>query len=172
MNEVEQYLANALALFGNPAQWTRSSAEERLPGLDRPQVFQVSAPAELTEVLASIEEARIRKVAIVGLNPTAFMAAFELTRQKHEVTLLPSGREVPAVQALLPQPEVAAFFDRHGISFRLDAAKRLRGSQVHCQSGYCGFVCEGRFIEESEEVGCVLTESGPIFADAVIVAES
>ena len=66
--------------------------------------------------------------------------------------------------------EVAAFFERHGIAFRPHAAKALRGSQVHCQSGYCPYVCEGRFIEESAEVGRIVTDAGNVFADIVILA--
>ncbi len=168
MHESANYLSEAESLFDHPAQWTSARVLEPLPGLDRPQVFSLSDLAELPEILASLAAAQIGSVAVIGINPTAFLTAAALRHQNCKVTLLPSGRESDAIRSVLSKTAIADFFSLRGITFHLHTAKQLRGSQVHCQSGYCGFVCEGRFIEESKEVGCVLTAGGAVYADAVI----
>lgn len=172
MHELTNYLNDVAALFGHPLQWTSSRVREALPGLERPQVFSLINLAGLPDILSSLAAAKIGKVAVLGINPTAFSAALALRQQNCKVTLLPSGCESDAIQSVLSRPDIAAFFAQHQITLHPHTAKQLRGSQVHCQSGYCGFICEGRFIEESKEVGCVLTTGGTIYIDAVIVATS
>lgn len=170
-NSLVKYLAEAATRFDNPTQWTDPAPQEPIPGLERPQVVLVSNRVDLAGSLAPIIAAKIRNVAVVGVNPTGFAAAFLLAKHGCKVSLLPSGKETADVRDSLQKTAVGVFFDQQGIRIHSNAAKQLRGSQVHCQSGYCGFVCEGRFIRESEEVGCIVTEGGPIYADSVIIAE-
>ena len=107
---------------------------------------------------------------IVGINPTGIALAFQLQHIGHGVTLLPSGCESSTVRDRLGNPEVPAFFERQGIVFKPHVVKALRGEQIHCQSGYCAFVCEGRFIEEGNIVECIVTDAGNVFVDLVILS--
>lgn len=166
---MKQAIEEAIRLFGGPDCWTAAVATD-LPGAERPQVFVAAAAATGAELAAMAHERRICNIAVIGVNPVGLSVAFTLRQQGRRVTLLPDGGETAAVAAVLAQPATAEFFGRHGIVLHPGKATALRGSQVHCQSGYCGFICEGRFIEESEEVGRVLTADGTVYADMVVLA--
>ncbi len=161
-----------LNLFGNPSQWSTGLSQKPLPGSNRPHVFYLDGVQGLKAILVMLESARIRNVAIIGINPTALSAGLALKQRDFKVTLLSSGLETTFVQTALQTDNVIRSLKRHGILYYPYFATSLRGSQVHCQSGYCGFICEGRFIKESEEVGCVVTVNGNVYVDAVIIAET
>ena len=163
---------DALALFSNPSQWIDPLLRREIPGMERPNVFRITAPATLESVVPSDLMVKNRKVAVIGIHPKAIAAAFHIMCQGCRVTLLPSGVETDEVRKRTGDQEVVSFFAMKGITLRAQAAKKLRGSQIHCQSGYCGFVCEGRFIEESAEVGCVMTEGDTVYADLVILVDA
>ncbi len=169
---MEQALVDICDAFGNPAQWSTQPNKDSFPGANRPHVFQLAKGSGIEEIVTLLENARIRTIAVIGINPTAISAGLILKQRNFKVTLIASGAETASVQAAMQNSTVTSFFERYGITFQPRTAKSLKGSQVHCQSGYCGFVCEGRFIKESEEVGCVVTDGGPIYADAVIIVES
>jgi len=166
---LEQSLVEICDAFGNPAQWSTQSNKDSLPGANRPHVFQLANCAGIEGIATLLENAKIRNIAVIGINPIAISAGLILEQRNFKVSLIASGAETTSVQAAMQNDTVASLFKRYGITFYPRTAKSLKGSQVHCQSGYCGFVCEGRFIKESEEVGCVVTDGGPIFADAVII---
>ena len=159
-------------LFGNPSQWSTGQRKMPLPGSDRPHVFHLSHCSELSSITTALEAAKIHSVAIIGINPIAFLVGLALKKFQFKISLVASGLESSFVIAHLQTDAVTSFFERHGIILHPHAAKSLRGSQVHCQSGYCGFVCEGRFIKESDEVGCIITERGNVYADAAIIVET
>ena len=140
--------------------------------MERPNAFRVTPPATLERVVPAELMVKNRNVAVIGIHPLGIAAAFYMKFQGCRVTLLPSGAETVEVRKRIGAPEVSEFFSTQGITLRPQAAKKLRGSQVHCQSGYCGFVCEGRFIEESAEVGCVMTEGDTVYADLVILVDA
>ena len=157
-------------LFGAPTQWSSGLPEKSLPGKDRPHVFCLNGMSEFAATLFALDSAQIRNVALIGINPTSLSVALSLQQRSFKVSLLPSGRETALVQAALQTEEALSALKRNGITYHPFPATSLQGSQIHCQSGYCGFICEGRFIKESEEVGCVVTESGNVYVDAVIIA--
>lgn len=167
---MDKYLLEASRLFGNPQLWADFRQPHDLPGSERGNVFQLFPAESLDDVVPGPLVAKTRNVAVIGINPVGIAAAFQLKQRGRSVTLLPSGFESAAVRELQGKPEISAFFEGRGITFRPHAAKSLRGSQVHCQSGYCPYVCEGRFIEESAEVGRIVTDAGNVFADIVILA--
>ena len=159
-------------LFGNPSQWLISPRQTPLPGSDRPHVFHIFQSTELASIKTALEVAKIGSVAIIGITPIAVSVGLELKRLQFKVSLIASGFETALVNEKIRSADVAAFFQHQGIILHPHPAKSLRGSQVHCQSGYCGFVCEGRFIKESDEVGCIITERGNVYADAAIIVET
>ena len=163
---------DAIALFFNPSQWIDPLLRREVPGTERPNVFRITAPATLESVVPPDLMVKNRKVAVIGIHPMGIAAAFHINSQGCRVTLLPSGVETAEVRKRTGDEEVVSFFATQGIILRTQAAKKLRGSQIHCQSGYCGFVCEGRFIEESEEVGCIITEGDTVYADLVILVDA
>ncbi len=167
---MDEYLLEAIRLFGNPQPWADCLQLHDLPGMERKNVFQLSPAEALDAVVPGPLVGKTRNVAVIGINPTGIAAAFRLKQLGRSVTLLPAGVESAAVRAMQGKNEVTVFFERHGIAFQPHAAKSLRGSQVHCQSGYCPYVCEGRFIEESAEVGRIVTDAGNVYADIVILA--
>ena len=161
-----------LELFGKPTQWSTGLSQKPLPGSDRPHVFYLDSMQGLEAILIALESAQICNVAIIGINPTTLSAGLVLKQRNFKVMLLASGLETALVQTALQTDAVLRSLERHGLIYHPSPARSLQGSQVHCQSGYCGFVCEGRFIKESEEVGCVVTEGGNVYVDAVIIAET
>ena len=169
MNKVFE---EALVLFGKPLQWIDPSLCKALSGMERPNAFRVTPPATLEEVVPAELMEKTRNAAVIGIHPLGIATAFQIKEKGCCVTLLPSGCETGAVKNFLGTPEISAFFAKHGIALRPQAAKQLRGSQVHCQSGYCGFVCEGRFIEESAEVGRVITEGETVYAEIVVLVDA
>jgi len=158
--------------FGNPSQWSTGLSQKPLPGSDRPHVFHLAGMQGLNTIWGTLESARISNVAIIGITPTTLSAGLALKQRNFKVMLLASGLETALVQIALQTDNVSRSLKRHGLIYHPHPATSLRGSQVHCQSGYCGFICEGRFIKESEEVGCVVTEGGNVYVDAVIIAET
>ena len=167
---MEKYLLEAIALFRNPQLWTDSARHNIIQGMGRENIFHVSQAVSLYDLVPGALIQTIRKVGVIGINPTGIVLAFQLQHLGRKVVFLPSGFESSTVQARLGTPEVSAFFERHGIDFRPHAAKALRGEQIHCQSGYCPFVCEGRFIEEGNRVERIVTGAGNVFVDLVILA--
>ena len=167
---MENYLLEAGILFGNPQSWTDSVRQIIIQGMGRENIFHVSQAERLYDLVPDALIRDIRKIGVIGINPTGIDLAFQLQHLGRRVTFLPSGFESSTVQARLGTPEVSAFFERHGIDFRPHAAKALRGEQIHCQSGYCPFVCEGRFIEEGNRVERIVTGAGNVFVDLVILA--
>lgn len=165
-------LETLLHLLEHPQKWKVSKEPIVLAGMERPQVFFASNTEELTAVLAELSEIKSKNVAVLGFNPTGFMAAFQLRQSGYKVSLLFSGFESPEIIVPARTQGVADFFAENRLVFWPHAAKALRGSQVHCQSGYCSFICEGRFIEESEAVGRILTDGGNVYADIVLIADS
>ena len=163
-------LENLLYLLDHPQKWKASDDSIVLVGMERPQVFFAPNPEALKDVLAALSEIKSKNVAVLGFNPTGFMAAFQLKQSGYRVSLLFSGVESPEVITSAKTTGVADFFAKSGLVFWPHPAKALRGSQIHCQSGYCSFVCEGRFIEESDAVGRVLTDGGNVYADIVLIA--
>ncbi len=159
-------------LFGNPPQWMIGPRQTPLPGSDRPHVFHIFQSTELASITTALEVAKIGSVAIIGITPIAVSVGLALKRLQFKVSLIASGLESSFVMEQLQTNAVASFFEYHGIIVHPYPAKSIRGSQVHCQSGYCGFVCEGRFIKESDEVGCIITGRGNVYADAAIIVEA
>jgi hypothetical protein len=171
-SDLDIALGKICNLFGNPSHWSTGQRKTSLPGSGRPHVFHIFQSTELANITTALEVAKIRSVVIIGINPIAFSIGFALKQLQFKVSLVASGQETPNVIERLHTSEVASFLECHGIIVHPCPAKSLRGSQVHCQSGYCGFVCEGRFIKESDEVGCIVTERGNVYADAVIIVEA
>lgn len=169
---MKKLVEDAFVLFGTPLQWMDSSLHIDISGMERPNTFRVTPPATLEEVVPAELLAKTRNAAVIGIHPLGIATAFHIKEQGCRVTLLPSGCESAAVKKLLGAPEVSAFFATHGVTLRPQAAKQLRGSQVHCQSGYCGFICEGRFLEESAEVGRVMTEGETVYAEIVVLVDA
>ena len=173
MRSMKQMISEFCDAFENPSKWTLGSGDKNpLPGSDRPNVFHLDDPSGLDEISSLLEHAHIRSIAVIGITPFAFSAGLTLQQRSFKVTLVASGSETALVQTNLQKNTVVSFFNRCGISCHPHTALSLKGSQVHCQSGYCGFICEGRFIKESEAVGWVVTNGGNIYADAVIIIES
>ena len=156
-------------LFNNPPQWSNGRCKTPLPGSDRHHVYHLCECTDPDNIAATLEAAKIHSIALIGISPAAWSVGLALKHRQFKVTLIASGSETAYVKNRLQAGDVGAFFQHHGIILHPNAAKSLQGSQIHCQSGYCGFVCEGRFIKESEEVGCVITESGNVYADAVMI---
>lgn len=171
MLNLNQMIDEFCDAFENPAQWTIGS-QSPLPGSDRPNVFQLDSLTGLNEIASLLEKAQIRNIVLIGITPVACSAGLTLQQRNFKVALIASGLETALVQTNLKKNAAASFFSRYGITCHPLTAISLKGSQVHCQSGYCGFVCEGRFIKESDAVGCVVTRGGNIYADAVIIVES
>ena len=170
MLNLNQMIDEFCDAFENPAQWTVGSYNNaHLQGSDRPNVFHLDSLSGLDEIASQLEKAQIRNIVLIGITPVAFSAGMTLQQRNFNVALIASGLETASVQTSLQKNTVASFFDRSGITFHPRIATLLKGSQVHCQSGYCGFVCEGRFITESAAVGCIVTAGGNIYADAVII---
>ena len=167
---MENYLLEASILFGNPHLWTDPLRHNTIPGMERENTFHVSQAERLDDVVPGTLIRALRNTGVVGINPTGIALAFQLQHLGHRLTLLPSGFESAMVRARLGDPEVSAFFERHGIAFMPHVAKALRGEQIHCQSGYCPFICEGRFIEEGDIVESIVTDVGNIFVNLVILA--
>ena len=169
---LENYLLEASILFGNPQLWTDPMRHNTIRGMEKENTFHVSQTEGLDDVVPGTLIREIRNVGVVGINPKGIALAFQLQHLGHSVTLLPSGFESSTVGARLENLEVFAFFERYGIAFRPYVVKALRGEQIHCQSGYCSFVCEGRFIEEGNIVERIVTDAGNFFVDLVILAVS
>ena len=165
---MDDFLLEANILFGNPPFWTDGSVQAMIPGMDKENTFYVSS---LNEVLSETMIFQNHHVAVLGLNPIGIALAYQLQNASHSVTLLPSGFESTEVQNRLLSSEIQEFFKRHEITLIPHSAKALRGEQIHCQSGYCSFVCEGRFIEEGTAVEHIVTESGNVFVDSVVIAD-
>ena len=168
---MENYLLEeASILFGNPHLWTDPLRHNTISGMERENTFHVSQAERLDDVVPGALIREIRNIGVVGINPTGIALAFQLQNLGHRVTLLPSGFESSTVRARLGNLEVSTFFERHDIAFKPHVAKALRGEQIHCQSGYCPFICEGRFIEEGTSVERIVTDEGNFFVDMVILA--
>ena len=165
---MDDFLLEARILFGNPQFWTDGSVQAVIPGMDKENTLYVS---NLKDVLFETMIFQGHQIAVMGLNPIGIALAYQLQNNGHNVTLLPSGIESPEVRNRLLGPDVQAFFKRNEITLVPHSAKALRGAQIHCQSGYCSFVCEGRFIEEGTAVEHIETEAGNVFVDSVIIAD-
>ena len=165
-------IEDALVLFSKPLQWIDPLLSRKVTGMERPNAFRITPPAALEDVVPAELMVKNCNVAVIGIHPMGIAAAFHLKHQGCRVTLLPSGVETAEVRKRAGDQQVASFFATQGITLRTQAAKKLGGSQIHCQSGYCGFVCEGRFIKESAEVGCVMTDGDTVYADLVILVDA
>jgi hypothetical protein len=170
--DIDTAVTEFCSLLGNPPQWLSGSRKDTLPGTERSNVFQLSEHTGVANIIELLESAQIRSVAIIGINPAAFSAGLTLNRRQFNVSLIASGLEVASVRDGLYQSAVSSFFERNGITLHPYPAKSLKGSQIHCQSGYCGFVCEGRFIEEGDAIGCVMTENGNVYVGAAVIANT
>ena len=166
MNEELQL---ACAIFEHPERWTNPTVKYSVAGAERSNIIRVRCVNKLDEMASDAVIGRIRHVAVVGINPQAIGLALLLRERGRQVVLMPSGHETTVVKAKLRNAAVEAFFRQRGITCRTCPPLAFRGAQIHCQSGYCPYICEGRFIEESEAVGRILTDEGTVYADMVFL---
>lgn len=168
---IDELMDEAIRLFDQPLQWTDSPMEQVILGTDRKNVFRVSETVSLENIVFQLSAQRNNDVAVLGVNPTGFAAALLMQNQGFRVTLMPAGNETDFVKDMFGRSAIRDFFTAHHIEFWPHAAITIKGVQVHCQSGYCSFVCKGRFIQEGEDVERVLTEKGSICVEAVVLAD-
>lgn len=167
MNDNE--LERLLQTLGNPIEMINLEFFADLVGSDRPNVFHITDTGDLAPIIERLKAARISTAIVAGIGQSGILACARLKQAGFRVTLIPGGGEPPELLEKLQQEQIRTMFNEQGFELFPHPPTAIRGSEVHCQSGYCGFVCKGRFIEESQEAGCVQTRKGKIYADSVFL---
>jgi hypothetical protein len=168
---IDRLMDEAVRLFDQPSRWTDSPIEHVISGTERNNVFYISGIVSLERTVFPLLLQGKKEAAVLGVNPTGLATAFLMQRHGFHVTLIPAGNEADFVKNRFGRSAIRDFFAAHHIEFWPHTAIAIKGEQIHCQSGYCSFVCKGRFIQEGEDAERILTEQGYVLANAVVLAD-